>query len=138
VALGRNSVRHAWVPLGKLKPYGNHARKHNRQQRRKIRRLLEQLGTQPVPVLCSPEFAIIDGHALWAELRELGVAEVFVAIVQNQSAAEINALRLSINRIPLDARWDQARPRATTTELGRTGHSTKTRRCIVRFSALAP
>ena len=28
--------------------------------------------------------------------------------------------------------------RATTTELGRTGHSTKTRRCIVRFSALAP
>ena len=24
------------------------------------------------------------------------------------------------------------------TELGRTGHSTKTRRCIVRFSALAP
>jgi DNA modification methylase len=73
--------------------------------------LLEQLGTQPVPVLCSPELAIIDGHALWAELRELGVAEVFVAIVQNQSAAEINALRLSINRIPLDTRWDEARLR---------------------------
>jgi DNA modification methylase len=105
----RNSLTHRWVPVGALKAYKNHARLHNRQQRRKIRRLIEQIGSQPVPILVTPEFVIVDGHGLWEVLREIGAAEVFVAILQNQSAAEIKALRLAINRIPHDSRWNKPR-----------------------------
>ena len=90
----KNSVRYTSIPIGDLKPSADHARQHGRHQRRKIRRLLEQLGTQPVPIMCTPDNVIIDGHALCEVMREMGATEVLVAIVQNQSVGQKKA-RLS-------------------------------------------
>jgi DNA modification methylase len=113
----RNSLRHAWVPIQALKPHDNHAREHHGHQRRKIRKLVEQVGTQPVPIMVTPDLGIIDGHALWATMRELGAAEVFVAILESQSPAELKALRLAINRIPQEARWNKPRLRKEIADL---------------------
>src|SRR4051794_39305278 len=106
--MGRNSARHAWVPVGSLKPYDGNVRQHNRHQRRKIFKLVDQIGMQIVPVIVTPDLEIIDGHALYETMRERGAAEVFVAILENQSPAEIKALRLAINRVPQDSRLDKA------------------------------
>src|SRR4051794_23584119 len=67
----QNSVRQVRVPIGALKPYENHPRQHNRQQRRKIRRLIENIGAQLVPVIVTPDLMIIDGLALWETMRDL-------------------------------------------------------------------
>jgi hypothetical protein len=53
---------------------------------------VQQIGTQPVPIIVTSEFEIVDGHGLWATLRETGADQVFVAVLQNQSAAEIRAV----------------------------------------------
>jgi DNA modification methylase len=113
----RNSVTHRSVPIGALKAYDAHARQHNRHQRRKIRRLVEQIGTQPVPIMVTPDLVIVDGHAIWETMREIGAAQVLVAILQNQTPAGIKALRLAINRIPEDTRWDKSRLRQEIGEL---------------------
>ena len=113
----RNSLTHRWVPVGAVKAYENHARLHNRQQRRKIRSLIEHIGTQVVPVIVTPDLIIIDGHAVWETMRELGASEIYVAILENQTPAEIKALRLAINRIPEDTRWHKPRLRAEIGDL---------------------
>src|SRR4051812_29224580 len=113
----QNSVRQVRVPIGALKPYENHPRQHNRQQRRKIRRLIENIGAQLVPVIVTPDLMIIDGLALWETMRDLGASEINVAILENQTPAEIKALRLAINRIPQDTRWHKPRLRAEIGDL---------------------
>ena len=107
----RNSIRYERVPISAIRAYPHHARVHPKHQLNKIRRLVEQLDAQPVPVIVAPDLTIIDGHALCEVMSKLGATEIFVAIVQNQSPADIQALRLAINRIPEDAKWNRERLR---------------------------
>ena len=60
---------------------------------------------------------IIDGHAVWAAMRELGNGEIAAVVVANRTDPEIKALRLALNRIPADASWDKDRLRTEVEEL---------------------
>lgn len=104
------------VSIDKLKDYERSARIHPRQQHHKINRLIKRYG-QVWPILVTPDLAIIDGHALRDGLKEAGFTEVDVLVIADQSPTEIKALRLAINRIPLDSKWDQERLRAEFAEL---------------------
>ncbi|MCX7307058.1 MAG: DNA methyltransferase [Afipia sp.] len=104
------------VSLDLLRDYDRGLRVHPRHQRQKITKLLKRYG-QVWPILVAPDYTIIDGHALRDGLREAGFAQADVLVVADQSPAEINALRLAINRLPSDSRWDHDSLRADFVEL---------------------
>ena len=104
------------VSLDQLKDYDRSLRVHPRHQRRKITNLVRRHG-QVWPILVGSDYTIIDGHALRDGLREAGFTRADVIIVADQSPAEIKALRLAANRLPLDAKWDHDSLRADFTEL---------------------
>ena len=56
------------VPIGSLTPYVKSARIHNRHQRRKLRTLLKRFG-QVLPIVVDDNGVIVDGHAVWEELK---------------------------------------------------------------------
>lgn len=64
---------------------------------------------------------LIDGHAVFETLVELGHDEIAVVRLQNRTEAEIRALRLALNRIGQDAVWDDARLRGEFEYLISTG-----------------
>jgi len=103
----RNGIEILHLPIHNVKPAPNHARTHNREQRRKLAALLRKFG-QVTPILVDAENAIVDGHAVHAALIELGYDEIAAVIVRNRDPNEIRALRLALNRVPQDASWDEA------------------------------
>ena len=113
----RNSVRYEWVTINELRPNKIQLRRHNRHQRRKIATLLKLAGGQIIPLITTPDYEIIDGHALYEQLKEDGAQQVYVAILLNQTPADLRALRLAINRLPEDSRWDKAQLKIEFSEL---------------------
>jgi ParB-like chromosome segregation protein Spo0J len=93
------------VPIGSLTPYDKSARIHNRRQRRKLRALLKRFG-QVLPIVIDDNGVIVDGHAVWEELINLGYTELQVVVAANRTSAEIRTLRLALNRVAADAAWD--------------------------------
>jgi DNA modification methylase len=93
----------------KLSPHT--ARQHNRHQRRKLTSLLKKFG-QVTPIIVDENYAIVDGHAVYETMLELGYDQIAVVVVANRTEAEIRALRLALNRISQDAEWDAPRLKA--------------------------
>jgi DNA modification methylase len=112
----RNDMEIEHVPIAQLKPYPETPRIHNRKKRRKLASLLRRFG-QVVPVVVDKAYQIIDGHAVVDALKELGSEDVAVTIVRNRTLAEIRALRLALNRIVEEAKWDQGKLRTELFEL---------------------
>ena len=104
------------VPIGNVTPYDKSARIHNRHQRRKLRTLLKRFG-QVLPIVIDDNGVIVDGHAVWEELKGLGHTEIQVVVAANRTLAEIRTLRLALNRIAEDAVWDNEKLRAEFAEL---------------------
>jgi DNA modification methylase len=118
--LVKNSIEIQYLPIGRVTPSPHRARVHNSQQRRKLESVLRRFG-QVAPIIVDMDNVIVDGHAIHEGLRELGYDEIAVITVLNRTPAEIRALRLALNRIPQDARWDNEQLRAefeTLLELG--------------------
>jgi hypothetical protein len=111
----RNSMNIQRMAIDSVTEHKSNPRVHSHKQRRKIASI-RRYG-QVVPILVAPDLCIIDGHALWYGLKEVGFREIDVLIVANQSPAELRALRLAINRLPQDSAWDNPRLRAEFTEL---------------------
>src|ERR1700687_3759335 len=101
---------------GSLTPYDKSARTHNRRQRRKLRALLKRFG-QVTPIIVDDNNVIVDGHAVWGELTNLGYTELQVVVAANRTSAEIRTLRLALNRVAEDAVWDNEKLRAEFAEL---------------------
>jgi ParB-like chromosome segregation protein Spo0J len=112
----RNDMEIERVPIAQLKPYPKTLRIHNRKKRRKLASLLRRFG-QALPVLIDEAYQIIDGHAVVDALKELGSEDVAVIVVHNRTPAEIRALRLAVNRIVEEAKWDQGKLRTEFCEL---------------------
>lgn len=112
----RNSKTIERIKIDRLKDYERSPHTHPRKQKQKITKLVKRYG-QVWPILVTPDLTIIDGHALRDGLKDAGFTEADVLIVVDQSPAEIKALRLAINRLPSDSKWDQDRLRAELTEL---------------------
>ena len=100
-----NSLTIDYLPIDAVRPYGNAVRIHNRTKYRKLRKSIERFG-QLVPIIVDPEHVIVDGHAVHAVMRELGAEQIAVVVASGRSEPEIRALRLALNRIPQDAKWN--------------------------------
>lgn len=112
----KNTLDITYRKIADLKPYTNTPRVHDRAQRQKARKLLERFG-QVVPIIIDPDGVIVDGHLIVEELKSLGFDEVATVTVHNRDPAEIRALRLALNRLPQDAKWDDERLKVEFTEL---------------------
>ena len=93
------------VPVDELKLAKAPVRRHPPKEVEKTRRLLTKLG-QVLPVLAAPDGEIIFGDVIWLGLKANGSSEVDALIVNGKSVAELKVLQLALNRIPLDACWD--------------------------------
>jgi DNA modification methylase len=112
----RNSLEIIHVNIDDVKPYANHARVHNRKKRLKVEKLLRTFG-QIAPIIVDSENVIVDGHAVHAGLKDLGYEQISAVVVHNRDPAEIRALRLSFNRLPQEAGWDNDRLSAEFNQL---------------------
>lgn len=62
-----------------------------------------------VPIIVDGNHTIVDGHAVYETMVELGYDEIAVVVVANRTEAEIRALRLALNRISQDTQWDDSK-----------------------------
>jgi DNA modification methylase len=106
----RNAFDWQTFAIERIKPYAAQARVHNKRQIKKIKKLIRHYG-QVIPILIDREGVIVDGHAVWQAMRELGSGEIAAIVVANRTEPEIKALRLALNRIPRDAAWENERLR---------------------------
>jgi hypothetical protein len=112
----RNSPDWHTIPLEQIKPYPAQVRVHHRRQIEKLKKLIRHFG-QIVPIVIDREGVIVDGHAVWQAMRELGSGEIAAIAVTNRTDPEIKALRLALNRIPVDAAWESERVRKELEQL---------------------
>jgi ParB-like chromosome segregation protein Spo0J len=106
-----NSREPQLLPINIVKPYPRHARRHSEAKIGKLKKLLGQFG-QVAPILVDGDNVIISGHALHKAMRELGAGEIAAISIAGRSESEIKALRLALNRLPLEAAWDDNNLRA--------------------------
>ncbi len=111
-----NSREPQLLPIDAVKPYGRHARRHSKAKIDKLKKLLAEFG-QVAPILVDGDKVIISGHALHTAMRELGAGEIAAISIVGRSQSEIKALRLALNRLPLEAAWDDDNLRAELQEL---------------------
>jgi DNA modification methylase len=107
----KNCLEIVYVPATAIKPSPHAARQHSSAQRRKLKAILRQFGqVVPLPLDAATD-TLIDGHAVFDALVELGHDEIAVVRLENRSEAEVRALRLALNRVAQDAAWDDAKLR---------------------------
>lgn len=102
----KNSLQIQYLPIAGVVPSPHGARQHSASQRRKLKNLLQKFG-QVAPIIIDANNEIVDGHAVYETLRDLGHDEIAVVVVENRTDAEIRALRLALNRIAEDATWNE-------------------------------
>jgi ParB-like chromosome segregation protein Spo0J len=112
----RNSYEWQSLPIDSVEPYSRHARRHDRRKITKLKKLIGHFG-QVVPIIIDSSNVIVDGHAVWQALRELGSGEIAAIVVAGRSDPEIKALRLALNRLPAEAVWDNRELRAAFEDL---------------------
>jgi len=106
------------VPIDALRLSATPVRRHSKKEIEKARKLLAAHGQVP-PVLAVPNGEIIFWEAIWLALKADGATEVDAVIVTGKSPTELKALQLALNRIPLDASWDDQNVRNILEELVR-------------------
>lgn len=106
----KNSLQIQYLSMAAVMPSPHAARQHSAGQRRKLKNLLQKFG-QVAPIIIDVHNEIVDGHAVYETLRDLGHDEIAVVIVENRTDVEIRALRLALNRVAQDAVWDDAKLR---------------------------
>ncbi|MCX7306532.1 MAG: ParB/Srx family N-terminal domain-containing protein, partial [Afipia sp.] len=111
-----NSREPRFLAINAVKPYAHHARRHSKKKIEKLKTLLRRFG-QLAPILVDGDNVIISGHALHTAMRELGAGEIAAISIAGRTDAEIKALRLALNRLPLEAGWDDEKLRAELKEL---------------------
>lgn len=94
------------IPVGAIKPYPGSPRTHSKAQLKKAKKLIKHHGLA-TPIILDRDHQIIDGHMRLEVARELGLETVPCIIWPNDNPADIRALRLAINRLPEDTRWDR-------------------------------
>jgi DNA modification methylase len=88
-----------------LKPLGRETRKHPPAQIRKLQASIEQFGFV-LPIVIDAAGRVIAGWALALAAKMLGLAEVPAVTIADLDEANLRMLRLALNRLSEDARWD--------------------------------
>ena len=95
-----------FLPVDRIKPNPGNPRKHDAAQIGQIASSIEAFGLV-VPLLITPDEALIAGHAVLEAAKQLGYREVPVVRVPH-SEPERRALALTLNRLAEKAAWDPA------------------------------
>ena len=114
--MATNDVEIEHRSLADLRPYEASPRVHGPSKRRKLRSLLRRFG-QITPILVDDRDVIVDGHLVVDELKALGETQVKVVVLANRDPAEVKAIRLALNRVPMEATWDAPRLKAEFEQL---------------------
>jgi DNA modification methylase len=94
------------VPVASIRPYPNSPRVHSKAQRKKAKKLIQHHGVA-TPLLVDANHQIIDGHLRWEVAQELGLETLPCVIIPSRNEANNRDLRLAINKLPEDTRWDR-------------------------------
>lgn len=105
-AINGRVVEH--VAINDLKPYSNHARRHSKEQIKKLKRSIREFDFV-LPILIDENNIIVAGHGLVEAAKLLGLREVPVLRTETMPEAKKRALRLALNRLAEDAEWDRER-----------------------------
>jgi DNA modification methylase len=103
--LKSNALAVQHIPIDSVRPSDAPLRRHPADELEKIRRSFEEFGVVK-PLLVTPSGMIVDGEARWQVLKSSGASYIDVIVIAGRSSAEIKALRLALNRIGEDAKWD--------------------------------
>jgi ParB-like chromosome segregation protein Spo0J len=95
----------ALVPIDALKPLGRDARKHPPAQLRKLQASIEQFGFV-LPIVVDAASRVIAGWGLALAAKKLGLSEIPAVTVADLDEAKLRMLRLALNRLSEDSRWD--------------------------------
>jgi hypothetical protein len=101
-----NSIETTYVKFDLLRPNARPLRQHSRSQRHKLARAFRLAGGQPIPIITTADFKIIDGHAIYEHLKAGGATEALVTILHSATETDARALRLILNRMVEDTRWN--------------------------------
>jgi DNA modification methylase len=111
-----NDLEITYVCVEVVREYKNHARVHDKKALAKAKALLSAHG-QIVPIVIDENGEILDGVLQHRALLEMGHDQVRVIIVRNRDPAALKAIRLALNRLPQDAKWDAEKLRAEFSSL---------------------
>jgi DNA modification methylase len=78
---------------------------HPKKQIEKAKEFLAAFGQVP-PVLAAGNGEILSGEEIWLALKERGDALVDVVFVNDRSPVELSAIRIALQRMPQDSKWD--------------------------------
>jgi DNA modification methylase len=102
-----NSLTVQRVPIDAVGPSDAPFRRHPATELNKIRKSFEKFGVVN-PLLVTRNGTIVDGEARWQVLKESGASYIEVIVIADRSSAELKTLRLALNRIGEDAKWDSS------------------------------
>jgi DNA modification methylase len=103
-AVSRN-LNPTLVRIDALKPLGRETRKHPPAQLRKLQASIEQFGFV-LPIVVDAASRVIAGWGLALAAEKLGLAEIPAVTVADLDEAKLRMLRLALNRLSEDSRWD--------------------------------
>jgi 16S rRNA G966 N2-methylase RsmD len=93
------------VRVETLKPLGRETRKHPPAQIRKLQASIEQFGFV-LPIVIDATSRVIAGWGLALAAKKLGLPEVPAVTITDLDEPKLRMLRLALNRLSEDSRWD--------------------------------
>ena len=103
-AVSRN-LNPSLVSIDALRPLGRETRKHPLGQIRKLRASIEQFGFV-LPIVIDATNRVVAGWGLALAAKRLGLSEIPAVTIADLDEAKLRALRLALNRLSEDSRWD--------------------------------
>ncbi|MES0138862.1 DNA modification methylase [Mesorhizobium sp. M0016] len=101
-----NHLKMQLTAIAELRASPFAARNHPREKRRKLSAHMRKYG-QLLPLLVENGGFIIDGHLRLEVAREIGLSHLLTIDVSHLAEVDRRALRLSINRLAEDGKWDK-------------------------------
>jgi DNA modification methylase len=99
------SLNPSLVSIDALRPLGRETRKHPPGQIRKLQASIEQFGFV-LPIVIDASNRVIAGWGLTLAAEKLGLSEIPAVTIADLDEARLRALRLALNRLSEDSRWD--------------------------------
>ena len=101
-----NELQVRLYPIDQLVPYRKNARTHSEEQIAQIAASIQEFGWTN-PILVSPDYLVIAGHARLAAAKRLRLTEVPVIVLGHLTEAQRRALVIADNQLALNAGWDE-------------------------------
>jgi len=113
--VGSGRLQIVYRSPSELKP-ARALRKHEKRQREHLERNLRCFGCV-CPILIERDGTIVDGSAVAAAAKAIGLAEIPTVTLDGLSEIEIRALRISLNKIQEMSSWDENQLKVELIEL---------------------